>query len=1141
MNFQEAARHRCWLALLASTMIFSSCLDDSGPVGLRIAAPTGGPKVLFDVDVRPFPEIPFPNDIATRIDPASPTGKRVNISRLGATHAEERVRLYINRMSGFGLFSPLSVAFDAPLDIENIIARHHEDVPDFSDDAVYLVNIDRKSPDFGKLELLDLGRGNFPITLARPNGYFVNDSRAMGTNLLFESGTEAPFEVEGVFDPMADSNDDGIQGVPNTRTPGGDPYEPGQMLDFYERETNTLIMRPVHPLAQGTTYAVVLTRALRGANGLPVDSPFDFVNHTNQTSDLEPLREILPAKLPERFGPDLRDVRFAWSFTTQVATEELEAVRAGLYGHGSLKWLGERFPAELHTIHNAKKPGADEPMTLDLSSLLALIIPIAAQEAGPEGARVIEESFKNIEYMVSGSFLSPNFLADKSGLGAKGLAAALADANLLEDDESFWIDLENGEAHVGASEVPFICMVPKARPGRAAPFPVIIYSHAIGSTRLEILVFAGAMAKFGLATCTIDAVGHGLSIPPEYQVAVERVAASRGIPNLKGVLEHHRARDLTNDGMADTGGDYFTSDLLHSRDMIRQTTIDQMQFVRILRSFDGKRLFPDTIDESDPYVIARRAIISDWDHSGNGRSEIAGDFNGDGTVDFGGERAYLAWGTSLGGLQTGVLAGIEPTIRAAVSNAGGGGLADIALRTTISNVRAGVVLRMVGPALVGRPYVNQRGERTGQMRLEWLLATAERDALVHFGDIDLLEDGDRVVLRNLVREKNHLIPEDERQSYALVRGGGFRVSVATDAEPGTMRRARMGFNPKISAFDTLMGCAVARRCNDVECPNNNYCAADGTCKPQGQCLRSFDPASVEDSEHARELRLRTADNPRIYGDPLVIEIYDAGGQLKQTIDTFPQNLIFQNIVYPAGAPLAALMQGWGLKRQTPRFRSFIGIAQTLLEVADPAVYAPHYFLRPLKYPYETPAFREGGTNFVAVGTLGDQTVPISTALAMARSAGVLDTLEFDERYGTTQNDFLIKNFVYEGIHWLNRFPSHPNTLFDPDNLDEGRFRLPGQPDNDDVKPTTDKPLRATVTTPYGISGLRLPYLTTYGEHTFNAPRPTAAFDINTFMTNQVGWYLVTGGQELRDDHCFEKMAMPDCSFFNLEDFQRPTL
>ena len=44
-----------------------------------------------------------------------------------------------------------------------------------------------------------------------------------------------------------------------------------------------------------------------------------------------------------------------------------------------------------------------------------------------------------------------------------------------------------------------------------------------------------------------------------------------------------RDRDLNNDGLADSGGDMWTADLFHTRDMVRQSVVDHMQFVRILR------------------------------------------------------------------------------------------------------------------------------------------------------------------------------------------------------------------------------------------------------------------------------------------------------------------------------------------------------------------------------------------------------------------------------------------------------------------------------------------------------------------------------------------------------------------------------
>jgi hypothetical protein len=342
-----------------------------------------------------------------------------------------------------------------------------------------------------------------------------------------------------------------------------------------------------------------------------------------------------------------------------------------------------------------------------------------------------------------------------------------------------------------------------------------------------------------------------------------------------------------------------------------------------------------------------------------------------------------------------------------------------------------------------------------------------------------------------------------------VRYGRFRVAIGADATFGTERRARMGFDPAYDLRGVGLGCM------------------------DDACIEAADLSALDD-----EARKHVMSNPREQGDPLVIEIYNADGELKQTIDTFPRHTIFQNILYPAGAPLAAMTQGWGLKRQTPKFRRFLGIGAMLLEPADPAIWAAHYTRRPLSFPYE-PTYKSGATNALVVGTLGDQTVPISTGISIARSAGIINLTDADPRYGVPQNQRLIDTFVYEGIWWLNRLAFYPGALFDPDDLDEGRFRSRRAPEN--PRPNADErpPMRITRETGHwgGVSALRLPYLNEQGEHTFNAPNPDLPFDIHTYMLNQVGYYLATGGQEVRDDLCLEAdLNMSMCTFFDVDTF-----
>ena len=125
------------------------------PAGLSATLEGTGPRVLFNLEARPLPEIPFPNDLATLPDPTSPTGRRLNLSLIGPTLLESGVRAKADRLDGFGTFSPISVRFDAPIDPNALRALHLDRDP--KNDAVLVVDVDPKSPEFGRVAPLDLG------------------------------------------------------------------------------------------------------------------------------------------------------------------------------------------------------------------------------------------------------------------------------------------------------------------------------------------------------------------------------------------------------------------------------------------------------------------------------------------------------------------------------------------------------------------------------------------------------------------------------------------------------------------------------------------------------------------------------------------------------------------------------------------------------------------------------------------------------------------------------------------------------------------------------------------------------------------------------------------------------------------------
>ncbi|HEY6049870.1 MAG TPA: hypothetical protein VIZ58_01375, partial [Thermoanaerobaculia bacterium] len=310
--------------LLLAALI-CACRSAAPFEGLAPAQETGGPRVQFDLTRRPFPEIPFPNDLATRADPSSRTGLRVNASLAGPTHLERGMRSQLDQLDGFGVFAPITVAFatGAPdLDVTDLVARQTDADP--ANHAVYLVDVQS-----GKTFPLDFGLGleaHFPYLLqGSPAPYFVNDPFAAMTNLLFP--TSGPFaNLLNPPDP----------GYPASH--GGALQQDDELLDFYERSTHTLVLRPVLPLEQERRYAVILTERLKDVRGHAVVAPGSGINHPAQTEELRPMLGHLPA------GVKLADIAYAWAFTTQSTTRELESIRAGLNGFGPFFRFRDQFP-----------------------------------------------------------------------------------------------------------------------------------------------------------------------------------------------------------------------------------------------------------------------------------------------------------------------------------------------------------------------------------------------------------------------------------------------------------------------------------------------------------------------------------------------------------------------------------------------------------------------------------------------------------------------------------------------------------------------------------------------------------------------------------------------------------------------------
>lgn len=678
--------------------------------------------VVVDWDATPLPELPFPNDLATRADPTSPTGLRLNISMEATTELEHEARYKIDELSGFGIYQAITVAFDEPLDLDNIVDRHVQD-GNYSDDAVLLIDVTPTSPDFGKPMRLDVGHGRFPQDVDRTDVYFPNDPQVVSPSLLFDTRDE-DVNGNGELDWGEDLDGDGWLDVPNVYPVGGDPRE--DLLAWYERLTDTLIVRPAVPLREETTYAVVLTSGLIGEDGEPVRSPWAYVNHTRQTEALLPAVDAM-----KDLKLDLKDVHFAWTYTTGRVTGDLVDLRAAHDGEGPFHWLPDEVPPRIldaALVHDL--PG--EPNQALLPPTLLTTILQASGLVPDESVAVLAEGYGKSNGLVGGHFVSPDLLADRDDGGGNGV------------DEWWQVDPWAGTVAYEKNEIAFTCAIPKETAEHKQPFDTVLWGHGYGSSRIEAMMFAWALMNEGLAVCAMDFPGHGPTLDADEREELVALLEPFGLVPFLEHVEDARFVDTDNDGIPDSGSHQWTADAFHTRDQVRQAVVDWMWWIEGLKQC-GK----GQMDSPNGKVTS-----CDWD--------------ADGTPDIGGKDAqYMIAGGSLGGIVNGVAAPVLPDVVANVPVVAGGGLIDISTRAPTGGAVEAMHGKLMTPLFWGDPT------DTGGLQIY--------QHVNNFMDMDDLPvatlasvpSGGRVVVENLAN--------GEVREIFVPADGRFRVSIPADA------------------------------------------------------------------------------------------------------------------------------------------------------------------------------------------------------------------------------------------------------------------------------------------------------------------------------------------------------------------------
>jgi hypothetical protein len=979
----------------------AACDVDTAPAGLRATPAGDGPRVRWEPLHRPLPDVPLPNDVATFPDPTSRTGLRINTSLVAPTTMEQHAREGFDSMEGWGTSSPITVAFDpsagadplAPaIDLVDVAARMQGDEHDLSDDPVYVVNLATGIPVF-----LDVGNGYYPVTVRDPWNYFPNDPKAGESNLSFETVEEGAGLPQSAYRPELDTDFDGVLDHPNVLPGSARRGIAGvdDLLSWYERETDTLLLRPVLPLDEKTEYAVVVTDRLRGANHQPVRSPFDAIHHPTQRRGVAKLGDWLTDKRLAAYygdiaGTGLAHVAFAWTFTTQPTCEDMKLLRDGLYGHGPFARFASQFPPILTAAQVAgpdlgvatQPPGwqtsstdcqarAKTPYAIDLAdpkiqdSFKTIFQQVFSLDAGDLKATLA--AFQNIDHLVVGTFQSPFLLGDPAS---------------RDPETRFHVDFRTGEGDVRADTVQFWLAVPKATALHKPPFPVAFWGHGVTGHADEILFYAGDYARQGVALFGYNNPEHGLVVGDADRALAGGEFTLRCLAPFLDAITPGRAHDLNGDGVPDSGWWWWTAHIFHTRDNVRQGILDSMQAVRALRTL-GTTQGPDT--------------------NGDGKPDLLGDFDGDGVLDAGGPNVpYFAAGESLGGIMSEIQGGAEPYFVAAAPMSGGGALAaDVGFRSY--GVVEAVTAQPMGPIVFSLPASERppklRDDGTPQNKWEMGTKCQPDQRTVRI----VVNDGD---------------DDFETEVACLTKDelGDRMTVVVSNVTSGEVRCARTGTDGR---FRVPIPTSV-----DDKLDIQIYTAAE--------VVKSYDGCAILKGSPVGR-RIDTWEQPIFFTLPVA----DPAKKCEEPLGCMQ----FRDVFYPVGSPLVAPNEGFGFLRQSPPLRRFRDLAQAAFDPADPINFAPHYMLQPM-VDENGQAVRPHA--LLSINTVGDNFVQIGAGLTFARAAGAIpflpptalarypeyaDYVTPEELYAKlgqkTPMQFLVDSHVVEAIPRLGRTHAGP--------------------------------------------------------------------------------------------------------------------
>lgn len=424
----------------------------------------------------------------------------------------------------------------------------------------------------------------------------LNQLDGFGTALM---SLTAPFNV--ALDPESLAERVFVLRLAERGEPLGEPERVDAELTTFESErldascetsstVHTLLIRPRAPLAQASTYGVVLLSGILSEGGEAIqpsaswalvrqstppvqfedeagasrivknETPFDPRTREGLLS-LQGLDRLWRGHAPllaawDQLGPVLTggeasrdDVLLAWAFTTQTLSDPLDP-RAPEGPAAALVTV----PDELDVPEPIA--GAGAPLSID--EFFASALP--GTPCSALGCAAIGWIYADTAASSAPSFVSPSYLEGDDCETPSARPSGAFDDPLLP---SFVCD----------RRISLLTVVPRAEPGPEG-YPVAIFAHGLGRSKEDVLALAGSLASAGILSVAFDAADHG----------------SRAVQTSEDA-ELGCAGASSEGPCVDTFGPtcapqcfapLLSANLAVTRDHLRQTLLDQRQLERVL-------------------------------------------------------------------------------------------------------------------------------------------------------------------------------------------------------------------------------------------------------------------------------------------------------------------------------------------------------------------------------------------------------------------------------------------------------------------------------------------------------------------------------------------------------------------------------